>query len=176
MRVPPHYLLPLDLQLKWLEAARAYRREWVAGLRLEGDVLTWFGFKLGEEHEVEFIDIKDVLGAVGTVHFHPHEHSETPIPSIDDGLNWIYLSYWQISDDLNPIFFIVFRDGYASWAMFPKPPIVRDVWMEEFKRLGREWEREDEASWNTCIKLLKKGLIRAGVFRLGEEVKKFPTF
>jgi len=35
------------------------------------------------------------------------------------------VSYWEVSDNLNPIFFIVFKDQYASWAMFPKPSVVR---------------------------------------------------
>lgn len=148
----------------------------MAGLRLEGEVLKWFDFRLGGEHEVEFIDIKSVPRAVGTVHYHPYEHSTTLIPSMEDGLNWIYLSFWEISDELNPIFFIVFKDCYASWAMFPKPPTIRKIWIEEFMKVGMSREREDEASWNTCLRLLERGLIRAGVIRLGEQPIEFPTF
>ena len=135
------YILSTDLQLKWLHAVRAYSVEWVAGLKLEGESLAWFGFRLGGEREVGSIDIKSVPRAIGIVHYHPYEHSTMPIPSMEDGINWVYLSYWEISDDLNPIFFIVFRNSYTSWVMFPKPPILREIWRKEFENVEKRRER-----------------------------------
>ena len=93
------------------------------------------------------ISLKDAPKSTGTVHFHPYEHTETPIPSVEDGINWVYHSYWEIADEHNPIFFIVFKDKYASWAMFPKPPIVR-----------------------------KKDIVKTGIFPLGEKDKEFKVF
>lgn len=169
------YILPLDLQLKWIEAIKTYSCEWVAGLLLKNSKIDWFNFKLGKEHEVEFISLKRMPRAVGTVHSHTYEHSKTPIPSLSDGINWVYLSFHEISDDLNPIFFIVFKDGYASWAMFPKPPIVRSAWMDEFDKLGRDRRKEEEVSRNVCLKLLDQNLIKAGLFSLGRSDQEFLT-
>ena len=170
------YILPLSLQVEWFKAAKIYPTEWVAGLKLKDEVIEWFNFKLGDEHEVEFIDLKGVLNAVGTVHYHPYEHSLRPIPSIEDGLAWIYLSYWEIPDNRNPIFFIVFSDGYSSWAMFPKPPLLRRVWKEEFEKAGMKREREEEVSLNTFMRLLKEDLIKTGIFQLGRRDIEFSTF
>ncbi len=164
------YRLPLRLQEEWLGLRGA--REWVAGLRLSGDVLEWFGLRFGAEGSVEFISLEGVAGAVGTVHYHPYEHSLLPIPSMSDGLAWVYLSYHEIPDDLNPIFFIVFRDGYAGWVMFPKPPVVRRVWREEYLRV----REEDTASWRLCLRLLDEGMMKAGVLRLGQSEAEFQTF
>jgi len=166
------YILPLSLQLKWIKAAEKYSCEWIAGLKLKGEIIDWFGFTLGSEHEVKPIRLKDAPRAIGTVHFHPYEHTETPIPSIEDGINWVYHSYWEIADELNPIFFIVFKDEYASWAMFPKPPIVRKMWQEEYIKV----KDKEKASINLCLKLLEKDLIKTGVFRLGEKNLEFKVF
>jgi len=156
--------------LKWIEAVGEYSlREWIAGLKLVGNVIEWFDFSLGSESEVRPVELKDVSSAIGTVHYHPYEHSKVPIPSISDGVNWVYHSFWEISDDLNPIFFIVFKDKYASWAMFPKPPVVRKLWREEYSRV----RNEREASVNLCLKLLDKGLIKAGIFMLGRKTRNF---
>jgi len=168
------YVLPRSLQLEWL--AITGHQEWAAGLKLDGNTISWFDLRFGSRQEVEFISIKREPRAIGTVHYHPHEHNIAPIPSLSDGLNWIYVSYWEISDNLNPIFFIVFKDQYASWAMFPKPPIVRKKWLEEFERLGKRVEVEEEVSWNTCLRLLKEDLIKTGLFRLGQDDKIFTTF
>lgn len=68
------YILPLDLQLKWIKAAKEHSREWITGLRLRGERIHWFGFTLGAKHEVKPIELKGVLRAVGTAHYHPYEH------------------------------------------------------------------------------------------------------
>jgi len=60
--------------------------------------------------------------------------------------------------------------------MFPKLPIVRRAWMEEFAKVGMDREREDEVSWNTCLRLLDGELIKAGVIRLGDQPNEFQTF
>ena len=166
------YILPLSLQLKWIKAAEKYSCEWIAGLKLKGEIIDWFGFTLGSEHEVKPISLKDAPRAIGTVHFHPYEHTETPIPSIEDGINWVYHSYWEIADEHNPIFFIVFKDKYASWAMFPKPPIVRKMWQEEYIKV----KDKEKASINLCLKLLEKDIIKTGIFHLGKKDQEFKTF
>jgi len=150
----------------------AYSCEWVAGLRLKGDVIEWFGFTLGSENRVEVIDIRNVRNALGTVHYHPYEHERTPIPSIDDGVNWLYHSFWEVPDELNPIFFIVFKDKHASWAMYPKPPVVRRAWQEEYDKV----KNNEEASVSLNLRFLEEGKIKTGVFPLGKEDKEFPTF
>ncbi|MEL9941047.1 MAG: hypothetical protein QXG81_05400 [Ignisphaera sp.] len=171
------YILPLDLQFEWIRAVEAHkRREWVAGLKLVGGVIDWFGFVVGDEHSVRVVDLKGVENAVGTVHYHPYKHSVTPIPSMADGVNMVYSSYYEVSDELNPIFFIVFEDLYASWIMFPKPPIVRRLWLEEFSKLGMAKGKEEEASINLCLRLLEEGLIKTGIIQLGKKVYEFPTF
>ena len=60
--------------------------------------------------------------------------------------------------------------------MFPKPPAVRKKWLEEFEKLGKKHEMEEEVSWNTCLRLLEEDLIKTGLFRLGQDDKIFRTF
>jgi len=175
------YILPLKLQLRWVELIDAYsRREWVAGLRLVDGVIDWFGFKVGSKGEVEPIDLEGVTNPVGTVHYHPYEHSVTPIPSVNDCINWVYSSYHEIPNDLNPIFFIVFKDRYASWVMFPKPPVIRKLWVKEYFKVRTnvkdEAEARERATVNLCLELPTGDLIKAGIFKLGEQDKVFITF
>ncbi|OYT57484.1 MAG: hypothetical protein B6U76_00840 [Desulfurococcales archaeon ex4484_217_2] len=166
------YILPLSLQLKWIKAAEKYSCEWIAGLKLKGETIEWFGFTLGSESEVKPVSLKGIPKSIGTVHFHPYKHTETPIPSIEDGINWVYHSYWEIADELNPIFFIVFKDKYASWTMFPKPPIIRKTWQGEYIKV----KDKEKASINLCLKLLNENTIKTGIFHLGKKDQEFKTF
>lgn len=48
-------------------------------------------------------------------------------------------------------------------------------WLDEFEKLGKRQEMEEEISWNTCPGLLEEGLIKTGLFRLGQNDIIFTT-
>ena len=60
--------------------------------------------------------------------------------------------------------------------MFPKPPVVMKKWLDEFEKLGKRQEMEEEISWNTCPRLLEEGLIKTGISCLGQDDVIFTTF